>query len=63
MWKVAIYVTIGYLILLLITKIFDKRKVKKYGRDITINGNITGDNSANDSGNDNGTGDVGTDKQ
>ena len=62
MWKVAIYVTIGYLILLLITKIFDKRKVKKYGRDITINGPI-GNNPADDSGNDNGTGNVGTDKQ
>lgn len=51
MWKIAIYATIGYLIILLITKIFDKRKVKKYGRDITINGNINGNNRKDNDGN------------
>lgn len=59
MWKVALYVTIGYLILLLVTKIFEKRKVKKYGRNITINGAIRNDSDGNDDGN----GDSGTDKQ
>lgn len=59
MWKVALYVTIGYLILLLVTKIFEKRKVKKYGRNITINGAIRNDSD----GSNNGTGDSGTDKQ
>lgn len=58
MWKVLIYVTIAYLILTLITKIVDKRKVKKYGRDIVINGTIRDDSTDND-----GNGNAESDKQ
>lgn len=56
-WKWAIYATIFYLVVLLISKIFDKRKVKKYGRNITIR------NNRNDDTNDVGNGNAGTDKQ
>ena len=58
MWRIAIYATIFYLIMVLITKIFEKRKVKKYGRNIEIDRT-----DGNDSGSNNGTGDAGTDKQ
>lgn len=49
-WKFTIYAIIFYLVVSLITKICDKRKVKKYGKDIVINdkrnnnGNNTTDN-------------------
>ena len=56
-WKWAIYATIFYVIISIISKIFDKRKVKKYGRNITIR------NNRNDDPNNDGAGDVGTDKQ
>lgn len=59
MWKVAIWTTVAYGIIWLITKIFDKRKVKKYGRNITI-GRA---NNGNDTTNNDGNADVGTDKQ
>lgn len=58
MWKFAIYATIFYLIVLLISKIFDKRKVKKYGRDVVI-GRVNRDDDPSDDGN----GNAGTDKQ
>lgn len=63
MWKIALWTTLAYCIIWLITKIFDKRKVRKYGKNITIgradNRNDTGNDTANNDGNTN----VGTDKQ
>lgn len=60
-WKFLIIAVIFYLAVSLITKIADKRKVKKYGRDINIYNTSRNDNTT--SGDNDGTADVGTDKQ
>lgn len=60
MWgiKILIYSVIFYVAISIISKIVEKRKVKKYGKDITIDGT-----DRNDSGSNSRTGDAGTDKQ
>lgn len=57
-WKFLLWTAIFYAVIWIISKIFDKRKVKKYGRDITINGPIRDDITDDD-----GNGSAESDKQ
>lgn len=58
MWKILFWVVLAYCVIWIIDKIFNKRKVKKYGRDVVI-GRVNRDDDPSDDGN----GNAGTDKQ
>lgn len=60
-YKFLIIAIIFYVSVSLLTKIVNKRKVKKYGRDIDIYRKRGDDNTT--SGDNDGTADSGTDKQ